>query len=299
MSAKKRYYKILIDGRSFNGGRLTWSLPRNGKPGEWHEVEGELKRCANGLHLTSEPTYRRVTSSVCYLAEHEGEVIGPFGDELVVRKCRLVRRVPWPELKTSDPEAPSEDKGDSPALVLLKHVWKSQGEGAGNSWRRLNSAMQVALRLAIESGFRFDPGDFSTFSAEFNAGYWWGDQEHYYSLACEGPHGPNPSAIKAIEAWKKRRPWIVMEDAGEPKVRPHVGSRFRWFDDPENPSPKGRHWAIVTSFNDKDDRLVACSYKDSDRSKIDRRFAIAREDVAAYHKAIARLKKKPERRDAC
>jgi hypothetical protein len=305
----KNYYKILRDGRSFNGGALTWSLPARGKPGEWHEVSGPLVRCSNGLHLTSEPTYRRITKTVCYLAEFEGETLGPFSDELVVRRCRLVRRVPWPELATTDPEAPPEpspeeegespeEEGESPALVLLRHAWEHNGHGMGRSWRRINSAMQAAFRLAIVGGFRFDKDDLAVVARDFNPGYWWGDLEQYYSLACDGDHGPSPSAYQAIEAFKKRTPWLVMEEPGEAKARLHLGRRFRWFDHPEDPKPKEGHWVFVTSFDDKDDLVIACSYKDASRSKIDRRFRITRDEVAAYHKAVARLKKEATEKSA-
>jgi hypothetical protein len=68
----RHYYKILKNGRSCNGGKMTWSLPKDGVPGKWHEVTGDLVRCQNGLHLTSEPSYRLERSEpllACYLAE--------------------------------------------------------------------------------------------------------------------------------------------------------------------------------------------------------------------------------------
>jgi hypothetical protein len=50
-------YKVLHeDGSVFHGGNGTWPLPKNGKPGAWLEVEGELRLCKNDIH-TTEATY--------------------------------------------------------------------------------------------------------------------------------------------------------------------------------------------------------------------------------------------------
>ena len=39
-------FKVLdTDGRPVNGGKGTWPLPRNGKPGKWLKVEGPLVPC--------------------------------------------------------------------------------------------------------------------------------------------------------------------------------------------------------------------------------------------------------------
>lgn len=285
------YYKILVDGRSCSGGKLTWSLPKNGKPGDWHEVAGELVRCRNGLHLTSEPTYRRMPRSACYLAEYEGETIGPFeNEELVVRRCRLLRRVPWPELAIDDQHPDGES--DSPAITLLKHVYKHEGAGMGGSWRRLNSAMKDAFKLAITCGMRFDVGDVGDMAGMFAAHHWWGDLEWAYGEAINGSHGPNPSAYQSIEKHKGRKPWIVMERPGQPKIRLSVGAQFFWFEpiSADDPAKAVAHRVWVTSFDDANDRVVACSYEDDDRysGKVKRRFAITREQVAEYHKIARR-----------
>ena len=47
-----KYYKILVNGKSCNGGKADWFLPPKGKPGEWMpKIEGELKLCENGYHI--------------------------------------------------------------------------------------------------------------------------------------------------------------------------------------------------------------------------------------------------------
>lgn len=298
------YYKILKNGRSFSGGKLTWSLPKDGQPGKWHEVAGDLERCRNGLHLTSEPAYHRRddVGVACYQAEFEGEAIGPYGgDEIVCRKVRLVRLVPWEELMPEGdgivPEIPKPPVM-SPAYRLLSHVWKHEGDGLGKSWARVNGAMQDALRLAITCGMKFDPEDFARFAKDFNSGYWIGDGEHYYALACGRDGTANPSAYQAYEHWRGRKPFLVHESASRygygvangpaPKIRLCVGARFDW-----HVKLKTKVKVKVTSFKDDGPKphVVACSYKPKDEdkygeTKIDKRFTITHDDIAAYHAAI-------------
>lgn len=294
------YYKVLKNGRSCSGGKMTWSLPKDGEPGRWHEVDGDLKQCSNGLHLTSEPAYLMGNGTQqCYLAEIEGEAIGPFETELVCRKVRLVQLVPWEELiPEGDGTAILEVR--SPAYRLLKHVWASQGEGMGHSWDRLNDAMQTALSLAIRSGMAFDVDDFRRFSSDFNSGYWIGaGGEGYYAMAVGSgvwsgsrSHGPNPSAYQSFEKWRGRKPFIVRMNAGDEKtVRLSVGQRFGW-----HVKLKSRAEVTVTSFADGPDaHVIACSYKPKERDargyqigpdKIDKRFKITHDAIAEYHAAI-------------
>lgn len=295
----KTYYKILQDGRSCNGGNLTWSLPqyKGGRwhPGEWHEVDSRpLHLCRHGLHLTSEPTYRRTSTTQCYEAEFDGEIIGPFGDELVVRKCRLVRRVQWSEFKIAVERDPEPQK-DSPALTLLRHVWKNIDY---RSHALANDAMQRALSLAIESGMEFGVDDFAAIKAEFRPQYWL-NMESAYSRACaaDRAHGENTSAYKAIEKHLGRKPFLVVPNAhAASKIRLCEGRRFDWHID-----LKQRIRVTVTSFADDQSAVIACSYKvpndGSYERKIDRRFRITHDDIAGYHKAIreAKAKSKSER----
>lgn len=187
-----------------------------------------------------------------------------------------------------------EKTTDSPAMQLLALTWEHTGgiNSAGHSWRRLNASMQTALRLAIEGQFEFAEGDFRAIYERFNAGYWIGQNiETYYSLACDGPHGPNPTATKALEKTLGRKPFIVQRSAGDPrKLRLHVGSTFDWHED-----MKKRVFVEVTSFRkpeDADPHVVACSYrreKDAngyEQRKVDKRYKITHADIAAYHKAI-------------
>ena len=48
----QQFYKVLnVDGTCFHGGAGAWDIPKNGKPGAWREVEGELIACQNAIHI--------------------------------------------------------------------------------------------------------------------------------------------------------------------------------------------------------------------------------------------------------
>lgn len=334
---KRRWFKILQNGKSFRGGDLTWSLPKKDKPGDWHEVEGPIVRCRNGFHLTLEPF--RFISNLAYVeayeAEYDGEATDIYdGHEIACRKVRLIRELTPDDLaelckaklvaelairdatrkqeaerreleraaerKRREAEKDRKAKEDSPTYILLSHVWSQTGN---KSWDRLNSAMYSALRLAIKAGIEFFPGDFSRISQEFNSGRWIGDGEGVYAMACgqdRSSHGDNPSAYQSYEAWRGRKPFIVMRAPDEPKVRLSVGDRFVW-----HVGLKAKVHVKVTSFVDKPDGnkppyLVACSYKTDPktaedhypREKVDKVFKITHDDIAAYHKAV-RASKNP------
>jgi hypothetical protein len=74
-------------------------LPTKDKPGKWHEANGLLAVCDNGLHLTDhEHIYRlwmrRFTDRV-FLAEHKGALLSDLnGDKYAARKVRLLEEVP-------------------------------------------------------------------------------------------------------------------------------------------------------------------------------------------------------------
>ena len=82
-------YKVLVDGESkhfqtnANDPRhYRWSLPSKNDdgswtPGDWHEVEGEVVLCHNGLHVTPEPLDWWLDGCVVYRVEAEGIVGDP------------------------------------------------------------------------------------------------------------------------------------------------------------------------------------------------------------------------------
>ena len=99
-----RLYKVLKDGQSCHGGKLEWSLPSAGLPGQWHEYEGVLAICASGLHVTTQPGRWWVDGCSVYEAECEGAL--PFEEiptkeqqkatdkaKVVAARVRLLRRV--------------------------------------------------------------------------------------------------------------------------------------------------------------------------------------------------------------
>ena len=175
----------------------------------------------------------------------------------------------------------------SPAIQLLTHVWKHQGEGQYWSWARLNSAMHAALRLVIIHGFRFDRDDFKLIdkSAEhggFSFGYWGGVVghllgEYFYSLACarNRAYGVNLSACLAFEAWKARRPFILRQPGQKTGRRLAVGSKFNWY----GYSP------TCTSFSEDARSLVACAYRPT-TGRVRRRFKIDHAQIREFHQCI-------------
>src|SRR5690606_41555297 len=92
-------YKVLVNGRSCNGGDLVWSLPRqrpdgSWEAGAWHEVGGPIQVCRNGLHLTRHPVEWWKRGAECYVAEYEGDTDEDRdGLKIAVRRARLLRRL--------------------------------------------------------------------------------------------------------------------------------------------------------------------------------------------------------------
>lgn len=279
-----KLYKLLVDGNSANGGTLEWSLPTADGPGEWHEIDGPLEQCSNGLHLTNNPARfaghrEQYNDYEVYEVETRGEMIEPRredGDEYVARAVRLLRRLGarelgalgWPNLpslervvtkvKRAVPVEHVEPKGSSAAYVLVAHVWESNCKAFPHSWRRLNAAMRGAVHLAISAGLTFHVGDFRRIYERFRGGYW---------MSCDGAEGvyafavneKNISACTSYEAMQKRPPLFWN---GE---RVCIGTYLLW----------NGQTAKVTSFAASG--VVACSYH-KDR-RLDRRYTITIEQL--------------------
>jgi hypothetical protein len=93
--AQPAYYKVLDDeGKSCNGGRGRWPLPKDGKPGSWRELRGKraLAPCHYGLHLCREADLLYWLGPTIWEAEYEGECVED-GDKVVVRKARILRKI--------------------------------------------------------------------------------------------------------------------------------------------------------------------------------------------------------------
>lgn len=94
-------YKVLVGAASCSGGRMTWSLPTQGPPGvwtpgAWHEVEGEVVLCCNGLHLTDQPAKWWTDDATAYAVEAEG-IVGSLDSspdrKVAAKRVRLLRPV--------------------------------------------------------------------------------------------------------------------------------------------------------------------------------------------------------------
>jgi len=90
-----RLYKVTApNGEPIHGGNGNWPLPTDGAPGAWLEVEGEIKKCQRGLHLTSEPA--RWWKPGCRVWEVEADgLVGELdsGRKIVCRRARLTREL--------------------------------------------------------------------------------------------------------------------------------------------------------------------------------------------------------------
>ncbi len=97
---KKKLYKILVDGKSCHGGDLKWSLPSKGKKGNWHTVDGNLKICSKGIHLTTKPFMWYKWGCTAYEAEAK-DIISWEEDKCVCRSVRLVKEIKHPKWWTN------------------------------------------------------------------------------------------------------------------------------------------------------------------------------------------------------
>lgn len=163
---------------------------------------------------------------------------------------------------------------DSAPVQLLATIWANT---KGGSYQRLNYSLYRGLMLAIEAGFRFEIDDFSTISARFRGGYWFGADhgESFYTTACERRE---ISAARAFERYANRKPWIL---SGH---RLAIGYTLMW---------DGARATITTVENH---RLIACTYKrrepDEYRQKIERRHIITRQDFNAVRKSAKSKERK-------
>ena len=90
----KQLYKWTGKGGTAQMGTGKWPLPKNGKPGAWLSVTGEVVPCENGLHLCRESDILKWVSAELYEVEHfKSSKRIDHDDKVVVRKARLVRRV--------------------------------------------------------------------------------------------------------------------------------------------------------------------------------------------------------------
>jgi len=108
---ERKYYKVLLNGESFHGGNLKWSLPKKNddsltyEPGDWMSVAGPVQICVRGLHLTSDPKRWFAHDADVYEVEiGDGERSDHIDhdEKIAVEKCRLVRPLTRGELRELD-----------------------------------------------------------------------------------------------------------------------------------------------------------------------------------------------------
>lgn len=125
-------YKVLLDGRSWHGGSMKWSLPTQGDdgswtPGEWHGVEGEVVLCQNGLHLTDRPLRWHGDGARIYEAEAEGvvgldELENSTGRKVAARRVRLLREVDRAGFEDADHARQAIEEGNAEARRIVERA---------------------------------------------------------------------------------------------------------------------------------------------------------------------------------
>ena len=195
----------------------------------------------------------------------------------------------------------------SPAMKFLQMIWKHEGYQMGHSWRRLNQSMRQGLHLAITAGLRFDPDDAQIIVGDprdggFNGRRWIGENgnENCYSLACANNEHrqASPSAIKMIEKWLNRKPWLLHHRQGNP-TRLCVGAQIAW-----PPAKDAKMTLEVTSFGKNDTmNLAQREYQEQHgRCVIVKRFKVTREQLAEVNRpfleanrAVAKVKRQAKK----
>lgn len=96
----EKFYKVLRNGKSCHGGSgVSWSLPVDATPGEWHVYDRPVELCAAGFHVTTNPSKWWIDGCTVFEADvGDGEILVTHRDsvkaKIVVPKVRLLRVVP-------------------------------------------------------------------------------------------------------------------------------------------------------------------------------------------------------------
>ena len=164
---KQRLYKVLVKGRSAHNSKnkMKWSLPQKQpdgtyEPGEWHEVDGDVVPCQNGLHFTPDPTEWWLDDCDVYEVEAQGVVpVGSDPSKVAAKRARLLRSVTRDgfadamdererlsskrESLLHDVRVPNAAEGTALAIVAatMRHVYSTR---AKLSTRRQGSARCTA-----------------------------------------------------------------------------------------------------------------------------------------------------------
>jgi hypothetical protein len=162
---------------------MQWSLPVQSAdgtwtPGAWHEVEGEIVPCENGLHATAlEHRYAawHQWDSEHYELQFGDAVIEHGGDterKYVGRRARLLRHIPHEDLwlqvreyvaSLKDVRWFSNDGEIAPHWDVY-NTWDAAGDAAGAAvrdaaWDAAGDAAWDAARDAVRDAVRAAAGD--------------------------------------------------------------------------------------------------------------------------------------------
>jgi hypothetical protein len=99
--AKRMWFKVTgSSGESVSGGYHRWSLPVDGKPGEWAPDVANPIACRRGYHLTLQPVmWLKSLHCKVWVAEGEGaETAMHDGEKKAFERARLVRLATVAEL---------------------------------------------------------------------------------------------------------------------------------------------------------------------------------------------------------
>jgi len=140
-------YKVLKDGKSCNGGTMQWSLPENGTPGEWLRVEGDLKMCERGIHLTREPFRWWVWGADLYEADAPA-IVETRDDKVLVREARLLRLLPKPDWLLRTERFVSDEIPSVPWLKPDGNPLPEWRMHRGKTWDAAGDAARDAARAA-------------------------------------------------------------------------------------------------------------------------------------------------------
>ena len=122
VSASTGGTEVLVDGKSFHGGNLAWSLPTQDadgtwQPGAWHEVELPIAACSRGLHVTERPGAWWHDRAVAYVVECAGESSGD-AHKRAWQRVRLTRPATAAELAAHGIITEGEHRFGDGAVVL-------------------------------------------------------------------------------------------------------------------------------------------------------------------------------------
>jgi hypothetical protein len=147
----------------------------------------------------------------------------------------------------------TDKKEISKALELIKFIWNNEKT---DSYVRINSLMQDALKLAINAQFKFEKNDFDNIFKSFSGEYWFGANtngkgmgENFYNLACKTG---NISAAQSYEAFYDFKAFITQK-----------GNRLHEYSELNH---KNKRY-FVTGFDFKTKKIHFVSYELSDWQK--------------------------------